>query len=84
MTASYFPRLLPGGSGVLLTDVGSMSIAVLDIEADTVRQLIPDGVDAMYVDTGHIVYAHPNGGLFAAPFDLNSLDVTGPARPSAG
>ena len=80
-TSAYFPRLLPGGSGVLLTDVGSMSIAVFDIEADTVRQLIPDGVDATYVDTGHIVYAHPNGGLFAAPFDLNRLDVTGPPVP---
>ena len=35
----------------------------------------------MYVDTGHIVYAQPNGGLFAAPFDLNSLEVTGPPVP---
>ena len=77
----YFPRLLPGGSGVLFTDTRSMSIAVLDIEADTVHQLIPEGVDATYVDTGHIVYAHPNGGLFAAPFDLNGLDVTGPPVP---
>ena len=57
----YFPRLLPGGSGVLLTDTRSMSIAVFDIEADTVRELIPEGVDATYVDTGHILYAHPNG-----------------------
>ena len=78
----YFPRVLPGGSGVLLTDIRSMlSIAVFDIEADTVRELIPEGVDATYVDTGHILYAHPNGGLFAAPFDLNSLEVTGPSVP---
>ena len=77
-----FPRLLPGGSGVLLTP-NNLSIAVLDLEADTVRQIIPEGVDATYVDTGHIVYAHPNGGLFAAPFDLNVLDVTGPSVPVA-
>ena len=76
-----FPRLLPGGSSVLLTEVATLSIAVLDLEADTLRQIIPEGVDATYVDTGHIVYAHPNGGLFAAPFDLNALDVTGPSVP---
>ena len=78
---AYFPLLLPGGSGVLLTDIRTMSIAVFDIEADTVRELIPEGLDAMYVDTGHIVYAHPNGGLFAVPFDLNGLEVTGPSVP---
>ena len=76
-----FSRLLPGGSGVLLTASGSLSINVFEFETDTVRQVIPEGVDAVYVDTGHIVYAHPNGGLFAAPFDLNVLDVSGPSVP---
>ena len=76
-----FSRLLPGGSGVLLTDLVSLSINVLEIGADTVRQVIPQGVDAVYVETGHIVYAQPDGGLFAAPFDLNRLDVSGPSVP---
>ena len=77
----YFPRLLPGGSGVLLTEATTLSISVLNLAADTVREILPDGVDATYVDTGHIVYARPNGGLLAAPFDLNVLDVTGPSVP---
>ena len=80
-TVHYFPRLLPGGSGMLLTDRRTLSISVFDLAADTVREIIPEGVDATYVDTGHIVYAHPSGGLFAAPFDLNVLDVTGPPVP---
>ena len=78
---AWFPRLLPGGSGVLLTDDRSLSIAVFDFETDTARTIIPEGVDATYVETGHILYAHPGGGLFAAPFDLNSLEVTGSPVP---
>ena len=65
----------------LFTDSRSHSVAVLDLVADTVREVLPEGVDATYLDTGHILYAHPNGGLFAAPFDLNGLEVTGQSRP---
>ena len=76
-----FPRPLPGGSGILFTDRRTLSIAVLDLEADTVREVLGEGVDGMYLETGHIIYAHPNGGLFAAPFDVNSLEVTGQSVP---
>jgi serine/threonine-protein kinase len=78
---AFYPRLLPGGRGVLFTDVRSSSISLFDLEADSLRQLVPEGLDAMFVATGHLLYAHPSGGLFAAPFDLKSMEVTGQSAP---
>jgi serine/threonine-protein kinase len=78
---AYFPRLLPGGSAVLFTDVNALSIAILDLNTDTVRTLVSDGVDATYLETGHLLYAHPNGGLFTVAFDLARLEVTGQPVP---
>ena len=74
------PSLLPGGSaviGALLTG----GIMLLDLETDSVRELIPDGFDPQYVETGHILYADASGGLWAVPFDTNRLEVLGGAVP---
>lgn len=93
---AFFPQLLPGGSAVLVTNSGggvSLSsdpfsrqaadqwIGILDVETDSVRLLMPEATDPVYVDTGHILYVHPNGGLWAVPFDLDVLDISGPAVP---
>ena len=43
-------------------------------------RLIEDGFDAHYVESGHIVYGRGNT-LFAAPFDLERLAITGPSVP---
>ena len=34
-----------------------------------------------YLPSGHLVYVH-NATLFAAPFDVDRLEVTGPAVPA--
>ena len=77
----WYPRLLPGGKGVLLTDGRTRSVALFDLEADTLRVLISEGVDATYVNTGHLIYAHPAGGLFAARFDLRKMELQGDPVP---
>ena len=78
---SSFPQLLPGGRGVLVSDVANRSVSVFDLESDSLLPLISEGLDAMYVETGHILFAHPNGGLFAAAFDPDRLELTGQAVP---
>ena len=74
------PSLLPGGRAVIGGRSGG-GIMLLDLGTDSVRELIPDGLDPQYVETGHILYADPTGGLWAVPFDANRGDVLGGAIP---
>lgn len=71
------PRLLPDGSGVLFTDGRSSAVSLLDLATDSTRVLIPEGVAARYVETGHLLFGRPEGGLYAVPFDLGRHEVTG-------
>ncbi len=70
------PSLLPDGSGVLYTV--PEGVTLFEFGADTARLVVPNGTDAMYIETGHLVYGHTmEGGLFAVPFDLRTHAVTG-------
>ena len=81
---AHGPQVLPGGEAVLYTVSTSASnawdkakIFVQPLKPGSARQLLIDGgADARYVSTGHIVYAY-GGTLFAVPFDLRRLQVTG-------
>ena len=77
-----WPQILPGGQAVLFTFVlgwqGGFGIDVLSLETGERRTLIEHGTKARYVPTGHLVYAW-EGKLLAAPFDLDELQITGPA-----
>jgi len=80
------PRGLPDARGVLFTACPSPActisgVYVYDARADTVRLLFEEAFGVWYVPTGHVVYARSAGGLFAAPFDLRALEVTGAAIP---
>ncbi|MDP3716573.1 MAG: protein kinase [Acidobacteriota bacterium] len=78
-----FPHALPGGTAMLLT-VGTVDsesfddaqIVVVSLRTGERRVLIQGGTSPCYSPTGHVVYAR-NGSLFAVPFDLNRLEVTG-------
>jgi serine/threonine-protein kinase len=80
--------VLPGGRAALCT-VGTLdkpgyyddaTIAIADLESGELRPLIEGGSFARYSPTGHVVYS-TEGMLFAVPFDLDRLQVTGPPRP---
>ncbi len=77
-----YPAVLPDGSGLLLTinrgNLEESGIAVVGPEGGAVRQLIA-GAMARYALSGHIVYTTAQGTLMAAPFDLESLEMTGPS-----
>ncbi len=84
---------LPGGRALLFTigtgEAGSggpptpqnAHVAILDLRTGQRRTLIQGAVAAAYVPTGHLVYFAQERFLFAAPFDLDRLQVTGPGIP---
>jgi Tol biopolymer transport system component/predicted Ser/Thr protein kinase len=81
----HYPQILPGGQSVLFT-IGTLGlfdsgrIAALDLKSGGIRVLVNGGMRGLYVPTGHLVYVR-GGTLFAVPFDLKRLTVTGPETP---
>src|SRR5262245_17606081 len=81
-----WPQVLPGGKALLYTVHGS-PIGIQD--ANVIVQQVPNGAPRVvqtggffgrYVSSGHLLYLHGDTH-FAAPFDLDRLDVTGPPVP---
>jgi serine/threonine-protein kinase len=81
-----WPRILPGGKTAIFTIHGmsgnyeNARIGVVLLATGETRILLEGGTDARYVPTGHLVYLR-SGSLFAVPFDLERLEVTGPPVP---
>jgi Tol biopolymer transport system component len=80
------PQVLPGGDWVLFTVATTerggwdrAQIVVQSLKTAERKTLITGGSDARY-EPGHIVYAF-GGVLFAVPFDLQHLAVTGGQVP---
>ncbi len=79
-----YAQWLPGGKAVLFT-IGSSDIATYDdariavqsLETGERKILIEGGTCARYSPSGHLLYVRA-GTLFAVPFDLTKLAVTGP------
>jgi serine/threonine-protein kinase len=86
-TAFLWPHFLPGGKHLLFTTVSgagstenSGNVALLALDSGEFRTIISGGFNAKYSPTGHIVFARADT-LWAAPFNLDSLQVTGPELP---
>ncbi|MEJ2204805.1 MAG: protein kinase [Gemmatimonadota bacterium] len=80
------PEGLPGDRGVVFGSCNSgcaaVGLYVLDLESGEVRKLLDGAGRAFYAPTGHLVYVRgEDGAVFAAPFDLETLAITGPAIP---
>jgi hypothetical protein len=82
-----FAGALPGSHGVLATVCtgactgASIEFVVWDFAADTLRSLLPGVVRGWYTPTGHLMYVRTDGAVFAAPFDLDALELTGDGIP---
>ena len=81
-----WPQILPGGKAVLYS--GSATPGGFE-DANIVVQPLPSGARKIvqrggfygrYLLSGHLVFMH-EGTLFAAAFDLDRLDTTGPPVP---
>jgi eukaryotic-like serine/threonine-protein kinase len=81
-----WPQILPGGKAAIFTSHRSSGsyddarIEVLHLDDGQRRVLLEGGSDARYLPTGHLVFLRA-GSLFAVPFALDRLAVTGPAVP---
>ena len=83
----FWPEFLPGGEAILFTIVPATGaedaqVAVFDLRTGTSKVLLRGGSHAHYVSTGYLVYGVADT-LRAAPFDLERLEVIGPAAPVA-
>ena len=82
---SLDPEPLPGGGGVIVTvstNTGQDGrLLALDLESGDTATIVNEGFSARWSPTGHLVYAHASGALFAVPFDPDALEVTGPPVP---
>jgi eukaryotic-like serine/threonine-protein kinase len=80
------PQVLPGGENVLFTSnthLGNFEdadIVVYSIRSGQRKVVQHGGYYGRYLPSGHVVYMH-EGTLFAMPFDLKRLEVTGRPAP---
>lgn len=82
-TGHSFPRFLPDGKRILFTVATKSSgdqFAVLDLGTRTYRVIAPGGDNGQYQRGGYLTFVR-NSTLFAVPFDLSRLTVTGPVVP---
>ena len=76
-----WPAITPGGEAVLYTVwSGSLDTAQVGVRAlhDDRERILIAGSQPRYTSTGHIIFAR-EASLWAAPFDLDDLELTGPA-----
>ena len=77
-----FPQMMPDGESMLYTAAIPQSRIVVQSLKSGERKELFAGLAARYLPTGHIVYGlQNNNNLFAVPFDLDRLEVTGGAIP---
>jgi serine/threonine-protein kinase len=81
-----WPQVLPGSKAVLFTssthgnDYEDADIVVYSVASGQRKTVQRGGFYARYLPSGHLVYMH-EGTLFAVPFDLKRLEVTGQPAP---
>jgi Tol biopolymer transport system component len=82
----HWPQVLPGGKAVLFTsntngtDYNDAEIVVYSMASGQRRTVVHGGFYGRYLPSGHVIYVH-EGTLFAVPFDLKRLEVTGGPVP---
>jgi eukaryotic-like serine/threonine-protein kinase len=83
--AHAWPQVLPGSRAVLFTVYGvgaydDGEIAVVSFKTGERKSLHRGASYGRYLPSGHLVYLQKNT-LWAAPFDLSRLEVTGAPQP---
>ena len=79
------PHVLPGGRAILFNMAEGRTIRrggvlIADLESGEVRTLIDNAYAGRYASSGHIVFMR-SSTLWAAPFDLERMVLTGPQVP---
>jgi Tol biopolymer transport system component len=80
----WWPQILPDGDHIIFTayrtPIERATIEVLSIKTGDRKVLFTGGVFGFYVPSGHLLYA-AGETIRAVPFDLERMEVTGPAVP---
>jgi WD40 repeat protein len=83
----FQPDILPGARAILFTvsrqDADTSSIEVLSFANGSRKTLVRDGSSPHYLRTGHLVYIRRQT-LYAVPFDLKHLEMSGTPVPVLG
>jgi Tol biopolymer transport system component len=81
-TSHVRPQFLPGGRRVLFTVMsqGDPQFAVRELDTAGYRIVAKGGANGQYVASGHLTFVR-GATLFAMPFDLSRLEVTGGEVP---
>jgi serine/threonine-protein kinase len=77
------PVALPGGKGILFVatrGVATGALRVLPPGGGAAKTLLEGCSTARYLASGYLLY-YRGGTVFAAPMDLDRLELTGPASP---
>jgi serine/threonine protein kinase len=84
------PQMLPDGENLLFTNMfdqnapDTQQIVIQSLKSTERKALFKGGIATRYFPTGHLVYVLANnssGSLFAMPFNLDKLRVTGGPVP---
>jgi serine/threonine protein kinase/Tol biopolymer transport system component len=81
-----WPQFLPGGKAVLFTshkkarDFSDASLEVVDVATGKRKVVYQGGFYGRYVPSGYLVFVN-QASLFAVPFDLKRMQVTGSPAP---
>ena len=79
-----WPQVLPGSKAILFTagqpGPGPLRVEVRSLADGTARTLMEGAGSARYLASGHLAWV-ARQTLFVAPFDLQRLELTGPAVP---
>jgi serine/threonine-protein kinase len=82
-----WPQVLPGARAILYTahsapnTLDNANIVVQTLPAGAPKIVHRGGYHAQFLTSGHLVFIH-NGTLFAAPFDLDRLELSGQPVPA--
>ncbi len=71
---------LPDARGALVVTTDN-ALHVVDLRDLSSEVILEEVVRAWYTPTGHVVYVREDGALFALPFDLDALELSGSAIP---
>ncbi len=82
-----WPQILPGGEAVLFTayrtgtNFEDANLMAQRLPSGPRKIVLRGGFHGRFLPSGHLVYMH-EGMLFAAPFNLERLETTGPPAPA--
>jgi len=79
------PSAIPGHRGVVfetcLLGCVTSQLWAADVQTGDAHLLVQDATAGIAVEGKYIVYSSTTGGLYAVPFDVDRLELTGPSIP---